>query len=260
MRSTSYLLLPFFLAGAAFGAPRHNVEIDRNYDGKYQSAFTYQSERVRLLTRQAQLETSARLGLYQYREGFQYPIKIRFVDSVPSGLESSLAFVRYGRNESGFLQELVVNMSMITQQGLEFDQIFRHEMTHAVLNDAVGGEATYKIPHWLQEGLAQYVSEEGDARVREAGQHVRRSQAERLLCDLDGPYLGQCYPQYYLAIRYLYEKYSSNAVQGLVRSLIAGKSLEDALRDTINRSQAQFEQEVRSYSLGVFQDKALPDL
>jgi hypothetical protein len=142
---------------------------------------------------------------------------------------------------------------------MDFDKIFYHEMTHAVLNDAVGGEASVKIPHWVQEGLAQYVSEEGKDRVIEEAQTVKKSQARYLLADLDGPYTGRAYPQYYLAIECLYEKHTVNAVQALVRNLILGKSTLDAVEDSTGLDWVKFQDEVREYSLKVYEDKARPD-
>ena len=40
---------------------------------------------------------------------------------------------------------------------MDFDMVFYHEMTHVVMNDAVGGEASVKIPHWAQEGLGDAI-------------------------------------------------------------------------------------------------------
>ena len=214
---------------------------------------------MRLLVRQAQVEVSARLGLIQYREGFQYPLWIRFVDGSPPGAESMLAYVQLMENNGTFAQNLVVNLDATAATREDFDRIFYHEMTHAVLNDAVGGEASVKIPHWVQEGLAQYVSDEGASRVQEAAQAVRKSQAHYLLADLDGPYAGRSYPQYFLAIQCMYDKHSVNAVQALVRNLIMGKSTEDAVADSTGLSWVKFQDEVHEYSLKVFEDKARPD-
>jgi len=243
----------------ASAAPRQAATIDRRYTGSDHDAYLLQADRVRLLVRQAQLEVSARLGLIQYREGFQYPMTIRFEDHVPAGLESALAYVRLGQDDQGFAQELVVNVTASKNAGMDFDRIFYHEMTHAVLNDAVGGNAALRIPRWVQEGLAQWVSGEGPGRVAEAGQTVRRSQASVLLADLDGPAYGRSYPQYYLAIQYIYDRHSVNSVEALVRNLIAGQSLTQALEDATGLGTQRFLDNVRDYSLDKFRDKALPD-
>jgi hypothetical protein len=238
---------------------RYQAALVKDYTGRHQDEYITQFDRVRLLVRQAQLEVSARLGLIQYREGFEYPLFIRFVDGAPPGVESALAYVQLMQNNGAFAQQLVVNLDATATNTIDFDKIFYHEMTHAALNDAVGGEASVKIPHWVQEGLAQYVSEEGKDRVTEAAQSVKKSQAHFLLADLDGPYTGQAYPQYYLAIDYMYEKHTVNAVQALVRNLILGKSTTDAVEDSTGLDWVKFQDEVRDYSLKVFQDKARPD-
>jgi hypothetical protein len=249
---------------------RYQAALVKDYTGRHQEEYVTQFDRVRLLVRQAQVEVSARLGLIQYREGFQYPLLIRFDDGAPPGVESALAYVQLmeaprqtpggpASSVAGFAQQLVVNLDATATSPMDFDKIFYHEMTHAVLNDAVGGEATVKIPHWVQEGLAQYISEEGKGRVIEEAQTVKKSQAHYLLADLDGPYTARAYPQYYLAIEYLYEKHTVNAVQALVRNLILGKSTIDAVEDSTGLPWVKFQDEVRDYSLKVFQDKAQPD-
>jgi hypothetical protein len=214
---------------------------------------------VRILAQQAQIEVSSRLGLLQYREGFENPLFIRFEDGAPEGIENVMAYVRISRSPAGFFQELVVNLDATAVTNEDFDRIFYHEMTHAVLNDAVGGEASLKIPHWVQEGLAQEVSGEGPDRLKEAAHQVHKSQAGALLYDLDGPYTGAAYPQYYLAIDYMHQKHSINAVQAMVRNLIIGKSVTDALEDATGLSWVKFQDEVRAYSLPIFQENARPD-
>ena len=231
----------------------------REYAGPYQTEFAAQFDRVRLLVRQAQLEVSSRLGLLQYQEGFRYPLTIRFDDGAPAGLENALAYVRFGRRGQGFEQELVVNLDELAARPSDFDSVFYHEMTHAVMNDAVGEEASYRIPRWLQEGLAVFVSGDGDLRVQMAGDRLPKSLARTLVFKLDGPVYGNAYPQYYLAVKYLLDKHSINAVQGVVRELIEGKPLTEAIQNATGLSWEQYKQNVSAYSLRIFQDLARPD-
>ena len=257
-----WLLLPCSLAPVLLCCPawaRYEAALVKDYAGRHQEEFVTQFDRVRLLARQAQLEASARLGLMQYRQGFTNPLIIRFEEGAPSGIENALAYVRLLQSRAGFAQELVVNLDATAVSPVDFDTIFYHEMTHAVMNDAVGGEASAKIPHWVQEGLAQYVSGEGKSRVTQAAQGFKKSQVQALLYDLDGPYTGNAYPQYYLAIECLYEKHTVNAVQALVRDLILGKSVIEAIEDNTGLGWVKFQDEVRDYSLKVLQDKARPD-
>jgi len=263
-RSLLFLLLlscsfaPLFFSSPAWA--RYQAELVSEYDGNHKDDFTAYFDRVRLLVNQAQLEDSVRLGLLQYHEGFEYPLVIHFQDGSPAGAEYALAYVQLLQTPYGFAQELVVNLDAISAgPKQDFDKIFYHEMTHAVLNDVVGGEASTKIPHWLQEGLAQYVSGEGDDRVTQAAQQYKKSQVQALLCDLNGAYTGNAYPQYYLAIKSLEDKHSVNAVQALVRELIEGKSVTDAVEDSTGMTWEKFQEEVREYSLNVLKDKAKPD-
>ena len=44
-----------------------------------------------------------------------------------------------------------------SNEGVDLDEVFRHELTHVALEDAVGGR---HVPHWFNEGLAIYESGE----------------------------------------------------------------------------------------------------
>jgi hypothetical protein len=253
-----FVWLLFFLCAPAHA--RYEAILLKEYAGAHPDAYIAKLDRVRLLTRQAQVEVSARLGLIQYREGFQWPLLVRFDDSAPPGIENALAYVRLSQSAKGFVQELVVNLSAAEKYPGDFDKIFYHEMTHAVLNDALGGQAATLLPHWVQEGLAQFVSEEGKERLSSAAARYKRSQVGALLHPLNGVYAAHAYPQYYLAIEYLYEKHSVNSVQALVRNLIQGKSVVDAIAESTGLTWDKFHEEVQIYSLKVLQDKALPDL
>ncbi len=239
---------------SAFAAPRQEAVIHTDYQGADPTAYATQYDRVRLLVKQAQLEVSSKLGLIQYQEGFQYPLTIVFQDGAPTGLESALAYVQLQSNGDGFRQQLVVNVPAAAQSGMDFDTVFTHEMTHAVMNDAVGGQASLRIPHWVQEGLAQYVSGEGEGRIKKAASQTSWDNLSILLWDLDSPYTGAAYPQYYLNIRFILEHGSINALQGFIRNLIDGKSVADSLKDTLFMDIPQYQHALRSYSLRAFQD------
>jgi hypothetical protein len=238
---------------------RHAPVLLTEYEGRYKPQYTEHLERVRLLTHQAQLEVSARLGLMNYRDGFLYPLVIRFEDDAPLGIENSLAYVRFGNDKGHFGQELVINLQELNAHPMNFDTVFTHEMTHAVMNDAVGGEAGTRLPRWLQEGLAEYVSGEGPGRVQDTASKVHKSAVPQLLFNLDGPVYGNGYPYYYLAIKFLEDKFSINSVQAIVRQLIQGKSLSYALEDATALTWTQYQSQVRDYAFKTFKDLAIPD-
>jgi hypothetical protein len=260
----SVLFSGFFLFALPVGAftespSRHEAALNKDYHGAHEADFAALYDRVRLLVHQAQLEVSSRLGLLQYREGFQYPIMIHFEDGAPKGLESALAYVRLAKQGDEFEQELVVNLDELTQHPMNFDTVFYHEMTHAVMNDAVGGSAAMRIPHWLQEGLAQFVSGEGDRRVEDTARSVHKAYVPHLLYPLTDPAYGNGYPQYFLAVKYLVESNSINALQSIVRDLIDGKNLNASLQERTGFTWEQYQKNVRDYSIATFKDFAIPD-
>src|SRR5712692_8246287 len=96
-------LILWFAPGAhADPADRIPATLDHDYAGTHPDLFAQEYDRVRILVHLAQLEVSSRLGLMQYREGFQYPLTVRFQDGAPEGLESTLAFVHLKGSEKGF--------------------------------------------------------------------------------------------------------------------------------------------------------------
>jgi len=238
---------------------RFSASFQTGYQGHYQNLYVQQVERVRLLLQQAQVEISSRLGLLQYREGFRLPLTVRFADETAPGAEHALAFVHFVNSSSGLRQEMVVNLGVCAQNPSDFDMIFYHEMTHAVMLDAVGPQQGLQIPRWVHEGLAVYVSGEGPERVRFIAQHYRKSTVARAVHDIDQPPGIVDYAHAYLAIKYLEDTYSVNAVQGFVRDLIQGKTTMDSLEDMTGVSYDKFKSGLRAYTLAAYQAQARPD-
>ena len=236
---------------------RYAAEFQTHYTGSHPDLFAQQQDRVRLLIRQAQLEVSSQLGLFQYREGFRCPLRVRFDDTPEPGVEHALAYVRMGQTDQGFVQELVVNLDVMATSGRDFDIIFFHEMTHAVLNDAVVSVSHQMLPSWVQEGLAVYISGDGNARVRTAAQRYKKSQVKVLVKDLEEPILD--YPRNYLAFKYMLDKQSINTLQAFVRNLTQGKTPVEAIEDSTGLTWDDYRKQVQTYSLAVYQDQARPD-
>jgi len=259
LRRLSCLLLVSSTLLWADSPPRFSAAFQTSYDGAYQDLYRDQVERVRLLIRQAQLEVSARLGLLQYREGFRYPLTVRFADSAPPGVENALAYVHMVQTSGGVGQEMVVNLSVFSAHATDFDTVFYHEMTHAVLDDALELKDLANVPRWVQEGLAVYVAGNGDTIVAEVAGRIRKSQAKELIQDLDQIHTYQIYPQGYLAFKYLNDKYSVNAVEAFVRDLTQGQSTMAAIEDSTSVSYATFKQQLQEYSLDIYKENARPD-
>jgi hypothetical protein len=237
--------------------PRFTASLQTSYTGAHQDLYTQQQDRVRLLIQQAQLEISSQLGLLQYQEGFRCPLTVRFDDAAAPGVEHALAYVRLIPTVRGAAQELVINLDVMANHPEDFDKIFYHEMTHAVLNDAVVVEYQRRLPSWVQEGLAVYIAGDGEEWVSHAAKRYRKSQVHALVRDLEEPVLD--YPRNYLAFKYLYEKHGINSLQAFVRDLTQGKLPHDAIEDSTGVSWEEFCQKLKEYSLTAYQDQARPD-
>lgn len=240
-------------------APRYQAVLSPRYTGAHMEAFTGQHDQVRLWVRQAQLEVSSQLGLLQYQEGFRYPISIEFADGAPPGVENALAFVQMGENQEGFIQRLVINLAAPQEGSFELQTVFFHEMTHAVMNDAVGGQATMKLPRWLHEGLAQYIGGDGEKRLTQLCSQYRKNFFTQFRYDLDAPDGSLAYAQFYLGVKYILQRKGINSLQALVRNLIAGMPYDQAIEDSCAQKLPAFKASVRDYSLDYFKDKALSD-
>jgi len=256
--------IPLFLllavtafARAESPAPRFTASFQTSYDGRHTDLYTQEVDRVRLLLRQAQLEISSQLGLLQYQEGFRCPLTVRFDDAPASGVEFDLAYVRPVPTIHGFAQEMVINLDVMAQHPGDFDRIFYHEMTHAVLIDAVSSLYNRALPSWVQEGLAVYISGEGPERVRALAQRYRKSQVKAAVRDLQEPALD--YARDYLAFKTMVDKQSINTLQTFVRDLAQGKLPEEAVEDSTGLSWDAFRQNVKDYTLEIYQSQARPD-
>jgi len=254
------LLFSCLIQPQAATADRNGAEIQSVYEGRNPDAFAQVQDRVVQLVKTSQLEVSVGLGLQQYREGFQYPFQIRFEDSPSPGFEHTLAYVRLGRTSGGFAQEMVIHLEELRAiadlRWLDVEKVFYHEMTHAVLNDTVGGDAARRLPTWLHEGLAQFISREGEDRFREAAGRFTQREIKATVFQLERPFAQLAYPQFYLAVRYLNDKHSINAIQGMVRYIMEGKSVEQALLESTGLSLERFYQNVNDYTRDAFLDRA----
>lgn len=248
----------FAVGVSAADAPRFEASFQTTYTGTHPDLFAQQQDRVRLLLHQAQLEISSQLGLMQYQQGFRCPLTVRFDDAPSPGAENALAYVRIVPAVNGFGQELVVNLDVMAGSSMDFDRVFYHEMTHAVLNDSVVSAYGKALPSWVQEGLAVYIAGDGDARVKRMAQRVHQSQASVLVRDLTVPALD--YPRDYLAFKYMVTKQSINTLQAFVRDLTEGKTPEDAVEDSTGMSWDAYRQALQAFSLSEYQANAHPDL
>jgi hypothetical protein len=258
VRKTLFCLILSFAAPlVAKEELRHPAVFQTSYQGTHPDLYTQQQDRVRILLRQAQLEISSQLGLLSYREGFRCPLLVRFDDTPAPRVEHALAYVQMGTIDNEPVQELVVNLDVMAKGAPDFDLIFYHEMTHAVLNDAVVSRTQQMLPSWVQEGLAVYISGDGDARVKALAQTTRKSQAKNLVRDIELPVLD--YARNYLAFKYLHDQHTINSLQAFVRDLTQGKTPEEAIEDSTGLRWDVFREKLKEYSLKIYEDQARPD-
>jgi len=237
--------------------PRFTAALQTNYSGSHVDLYTQQQDRIRTLIHEAPIEISSQLGLLQYQEGFRCPLTVRFDDTPAAGVEHALAYVKIIPTVHGIGQDLVINLDVMATTHDDFDQIFYHEMTHAVLNDAVVFGTRKPLPSWVQEGLAVYIAGNGDDWVKHQAQRVRKSQAHELVRDIEEPVLD--YPRNYLAFKYLKEKHGINSLQAFVRDLTQGKTPQESIEDSTGLPWDTFRQNLKEYSLSVYQDNARSD-
>ncbi len=115
-----------------------------------------------------------------------------------------------------------------------------HELTHLMVDNLTKGN----VPRWLTEGLAQ--SEE----YRLTGFQFAAPEVSRerfySFREMDGEFdrlddQALAYRQSLAAVEYLQEVYGEDKIKQILKTLAAGKNMEEALRDTIGVNLQEFE-------------------
>ena len=235
----------FSLSGVR-AEPRFPCRVDDSYSGPRQEAFQKLRFAIPGLAQADQVEVSSKMGL-DYRDGFRYPLTIGFTDSpLPMG-EYALAYVHLYQYGTEIRQEMNINLEAYAQSSFDFEKVFAHEMSHAILADALGKEAFGKLPTWLIEGLALWVAGQGEELAR-AEAHRYPAFAERVLVrDLTQPASAAMYPQYFLAVEYIEKTKGAAAIQNLVHDLAGGKTFPEALAYNVEGWE-DFQKNVRDFS------------
>jgi len=230
------------------GETRTACQLDESYNGPHQEAFQKLRFYIPNLLSTTQLELASDMGL-DYQEGFRYPFTIGFVDEPLSGSEYALAYVQLSRGDGGFRQRMNINLEAYSRRPFNFDKVFRHEMSHAILSDAVGGDVFAKLPVWLIEGLAIWVAEQGEQLTR-AEAHRYPAYAEKILVsDLEGPRRANLYPQYFLAIEYIVKTKGVGSLQNLLHDLVNERPLREAMAYNLGEDWETFQKNVRDFSI-----------
>ncbi len=239
--------------------PRQEWKMDESYTGSLRSEYDQLRWKVPGLMRQTELNLSVRTGL-NFQEGWQYQLTIRFVDDIPPGLENALAWVQLGGDDKGhFAQFLNVNLAAYSREKFNFEKVFAHELTHAMVNDSLGGPAALVLPIWFHEGIAVFAANQGDQMVEVYANQFYPNAAQQILNGLDGPHGALDYAEDYLAFKYVWERKGMNAFHNFIKEVTKRKGdIPGALQYTCNVSYENFQNEVRSYGAEVIKSLGVP--
>ncbi|MFN0116905.1 MAG: hypothetical protein ACKVQC_01260 [Elusimicrobiota bacterium] len=198
------------------------------------------------------IDASVRMGL-DFEEGWIYPLTIQFVDSAPSGIENALAYVQLRENSQGIYQSLNINLALFQKDDVNFRGVLGHELVHAMLNDAVGAQASSLLPLWFHEGLAVYGGNQGEEMFLRFLSSVDEKEATRILDGLDEFHSATDYLESYLAFHYIYERKGISSLRNFVKEVVKRKGdISGALSYTCFESWDDFQKNTKEYSLEKF--------
>lgn len=222
--------------------------MNEEYQGPHQQSFQKIRYEIPILMRQTMIDMAVKLGL-RFEEGWRHPLTVGFVDGAPFGAENVLAYVQLGRSENGFFQLLNINLQAYEADSFDYKKVFAHELIHAMLNDALGGQAALKIPIWLHEGLAVYGADQGEKMLKNYVYATTGFSESQLINGLEQHSSALDYAENYLAIKYLAVKKGPNCLHGFVRETIKKEGdYKAALLYACNESWENFQRNVTSYS------------
>jgi hypothetical protein len=246
--------VPPAYAGVVSDAPsamtprKYEWQLDERYDGEHPGDFGRLRYEVPILIRQTLIDIAVATGL-DFQEGWNHPLSIRFADTAPPGVENALAYVEFFSDGTNAAQRLSINLAAYAAEPFNFDKVFRHELFHAMLNDALGLNAT-NIPIWLHEGLAVYAAGQGEQMINSYLSKVETGEEERFVNGLDGPHGGADYVEDYLAIKYIRERHGINSIKAFARELVARKGdVPSAIEASCFEDYAAFQANARDFAV-----------
>jgi hypothetical protein len=250
--SSRFAALLLLLASALpcrAGAPLHQWKLDENYGGSHTGDFERLRHEVPILIRQSLIDIAVRMGL-DFQEGWNHPIIIRFVDGSPSGAESALAYVQLLSDGQTAAHVLSINLAAYASEPFNFEKVFRHELFHAMLNDALGPDAV-NLPIWVHEGMAVYAANQGEQMINAYLSGVEAGDEEQFVNGLDGPHGGQDYVEDFLAVRYLRDRHGMNALPSFTRTLVSSRgNVYSAIEACCSEDAATFQANARAHAVG----------
>lgn len=254
LRRFFFATLIFIFPAALHAENRTTWEMDESYEGQYPDSYRSLLNEIPILMRQTLIDIAGKIGL-NYQDGWANPLTVGFTDTVGWGAENILAYVQLFKTDVGIAQELRVNLGAYEHQKFDFEKVFAHELTHAMLNDALGGSAASVIPPWFHEGLAVYAADQGEKMLKSYVYSNSGFAAERLLNGLDSPHGALDYAEDYLAFRYIESRYGSLGIHSFVREVINRQgNIPAALDYTLHETWSEFQQHVKEFGAQEIKD------
>ncbi len=148
------------------------------------------------------------------------------------------------RSENGrVVQWITLNPESHFAAGADFDQELAHEMTHALLRNALGDAHHRVLPKWVREGLAVWAAGQGPGRVA-FWLTIHWEKPDPVAALLNGleneKHSLEDYPEDYLAIAAIESEKGLEGVRAFVRLLAAGKNCHDAAAEVTGRTWEDF--------------------
>jgi len=121
-----------------------------------------------------------------------------------------------------------------------------HELTHAVMRERMGREAYEALPHWVREGLAIHVADEGPAQLRRNLQVAEDAGA--LLTGLMGETRSLImYPYAWLAVDLLERRAGEGSLVRFVGTLLEGRDVRSTVAALVGATPEAFEAAVHEH-------------
>lgn len=133
----------------------------------------------------------------------------------------------------------------------DFEQELAHEMTHALLRNALGDANHRLLPKWAREGLAVWAAGQGPGRVA-FWLTIHWDKPDPVAVLLNGleneKHALEDYPEDYLAVEAIETEKGVEGVRAFVRLLAAGKPCHDAAAEASGRTWDEFAAFAASYA------------
>lgn len=148
------------------------------------------------------------------------------------------------RSENGrVVQWITLNPESHFAAGADFDQELAHEMTHALLRNALGDANHRVLPKWVREGLAVWAAGQGPGRVA-FWLTIHWEKPDPVAVLLNGleneKHSLEDYPEDYLAIAAIESERGLEGVRAFVRLLAAGRNCHDAAAEVMGWTWEEF--------------------